>query len=403
MKIAMVSEHASPLATLGGADAGGQNVHVAELARALGARGHEVTVYTRRDSPDLPTRVPLTGNVTVEHLPCGPAQAMAKDDLLPHIPELARHLRVALDDSTPDVVHTHFWMSGLAGLTATAGTDLPVVHTFHALGVVKRRHQHEADTSPAGRLRIEQRIACDADRVIASCRDERREILQLGAPAARVDVVPSGVDGAVFTPDGSHAPGTGRRRLLVVGRLVARKGVEDAVRALAAVPDTELVVAGGPGGDALLAGDPEVDRLRRLAAECGVEDRVRFIGSVSRDEVATWIRSADLVLCLPWYEPFGIVPLEAMACGVPVVATAVGGLLDTVVHGTTGLHVPPHDPAAVARAVTTLLDDAQLRRRMGAAGVARAARYGWASIAAAVEHTYTAAMSAERVSEAVAG
>ena len=177
MRIAMVSEHASPLAVLGGVDAGGQNVHVAALSLALAARGHEVTVYTRRDDPDAPLQVPLGPGVEVVNVPAGPAEQLPKDELLPFMPEFGRWLASTWSrDGLPDVVHAHFWMSGLAALHATQAIRVPVVQTFHALGTVKRRYQGDRDTSPANRIAMETRIGRQADMIVATCTDEAAEL-----------------------------------------------------------------------------------------------------------------------------------------------------------------------------------------------------------------------------------
>lgn len=390
----MVSEHASPLAALGGDDAGGQNVHVACLASALADRGADVVVHTRRDDPDLPDRVRVGPRVEVRHVAAGPAAPIPKDELLPHMDAFADRLADDWRRRRPDVVHSHFWMSGRAALAAAGPLGLPVVHTFHALGVVKRRHQGAADTSPPGRTAQERAIAAGADRIVATCTDEVFELLRQGADRRRLSVVPCGVDTVRFRPDG---PGERppRSRLLCLGRLVERKGVADVVRALAHVPDAELVVAGGPPPEGL-DGDPVARRLRRLAARVGVADRVRLLGAVPRDDVPALLRSADVVVCAPWYEPFGIVPLEAMACGVPVVAASVGGMIDTVVDGVTGVHVPPRRPDRLARALRDLLADPALRARLGAAGVARARdRYTWDRVAESTLEAYRACLRDE--------
>ncbi|WP_030168455.1 glycosyltransferase [Spirillospora albida] len=404
MRIAMVSEHASPLAAargtggappparLGGADGGGQNVFVAELAAELGRQGHEVTVYTRRDGPDLPDRVRLAPRVVVEHVVAGPPREVAKDDLLPWMRDFGRHLERRWADDPPDVAHAHFWMSGLAALQAARGAlearRMPVVQTYHALGTVKRRHQGRSDTSPPSRLRLERAIGRDADAVIATCSDEVAELAAMGVPDERVSVVPCGVDLGLFRPDGNAPAGHGRHRLVVLSRLVERKGVDTAIRALAHLPGAELAVAGGPPRAGLDA-DPEVRRLRRAAAEAGVADRVAFLGRLGRAEVAPLLRSASAVVTLPWYEPFGMVPLEAMACGVPVVATAVGGHLDTVLPGVTGLLVPPRDPEAAAAALRRLLNDPDRRAAMGSNAARRArTRYSWSRIASETAQVY---------------
>jgi D-inositol-3-phosphate glycosyltransferase len=391
MRVAMVSEHASPLAALGGADAGGQNVHVAALSAALARRGAEVVVHTRRDDRDLPARVPAAPGVTVEHVDAGPAAPVPKDELLPYMDEFAGRLHHAWRVDPPDVVHAHFWMSGRAALAAGRPLGLPVVQTFHALGVVKRRHQGPKDTSPPGRLQEEARLAREVDHIVATCSDEVFELFRIGADPSRVSVVPCGVDTGMFRPD---APAEPRdpvvRRLVVVSRLVERKGIGNVITALAEVAGTELVVAGGlPAGR--LGSDPEACRLRALARRLGVDDRVRFRGQVERRDLPPLYRSADAVVCVPWYEPFGIVPLEAMACGVPVVASAVGGLVDTVVDGVTGVHVPPRRPDRLAAALADLLADPARRAALGRSGARRARhRYSWDRIAASTLDAYAA-------------
>jgi D-inositol-3-phosphate glycosyltransferase len=389
VKIAMISEHASPLAGVGGVDAGGQNVHVSALSCALAERGHEVVVYTRQDGPDLAPRVRLAPGVTVEHVVAGPTTDIPKDHLSPYMEafgaELARRWRV----EPPDVAHAHFWMSGLAALGGTAGTAIPVVQTFHALGTVKRRWQGADDTSPAERIAMEEMLGRSVDQVIATCTDERRELAAMGVPADRIRTVPCGVDTALFTPAGPSAPRGGRPRLLMLTRLVPRKGVEDAITALAEVPDAELLVVGGPPAGALDL-DPEARRLNDLCVEHGLADRVQLLGRLPHGQLPPLIRSSDLVLSVPWYEPFGIVVLEAMACAVPVVSTAVGGMLDTVEDGRTGRLVPPHAPGRLAEAVRALLADPDTRRAMGAAGSRRVqAGYSWSAVAAATEARYT--------------
>jgi D-inositol-3-phosphate glycosyltransferase len=389
MKVAMVSEHASPLATLGGVDAGGQNVHVACLAGALADLGHAVTVYTRRDDPAAPRRVSMRDGVDVVHLSCGPPTALPKDELLPHVGELAHALAREVHEERPDVVHAHFWMSGLAAVGACRRLDVPTAITFHALGSVKRRHQGAKDTSPQDRLRLEAAVARAVDVVLATSNEEVFELARMGVPRARVALVPCGVDTDRFSPDGPVEPRRGlRHRIVVVSRLVERKGIGNVIHALADVPDAELVIAGG--GDAEeLHDDPEARRLEALAVACGVRDRVELRGRVERAAVPELLRSADVVVCAPWYEPFGLVALEAMACGVPIVTTAVGGLVDSVIHGVTGVHVPPRDVGALACALNTLLADAEHRHELGRAGATRAhSRYDWHTIARETARAY---------------
>ncbi|MGO1052313.1 glycosyltransferase [Crossiella sp. CA198] len=347
-----------------------------------------MVVYTRRDDPGLPARVSAEPGYTVVHLDAGPPRYLAKDQLLPHMGEFAEALRAHWRRDTPAVAHAHFWMSGLAGELAARELRVPLALTFHALGVVKRRHQGKADTSPPARIGVERVVGRVADRVIATCSEEVFELVRLGVPRNRISVVPCGVDLELFDQLGPAAPRNHRRRIVSVGRLVPRKGFDLAISALTTAPGVELLIAGGPaqGG---LAEDAEARRLRAHARDLGVADRVTLLGQVARKDMPHLLRSADAVVCAPWYEPFGIVPLEAMSCARPVIATAVGGLTDTVVDGVTGLLVPPRDPDALARAIRAVTGDPALAQRLGVAGQDRVrARYGWDRIAADTERAY---------------
>jgi D-inositol-3-phosphate glycosyltransferase len=382
MKIAFVSEHASPLAVLGGVDAGGQNVHVAALAEVLARQGNEVVVYTRRDDPDLPKAVPFSSGVIVEHIDAGPPERIDKDHLLPHMGEFARQLSKRWQESRPDIVHAHFWMSGKASLDAAMPLEIPVVQTFHALGAEKRRMQGARDTSPPTRLEEEGRIARESTHIVATATAEVFELVRMGADRSNITVVPCGVDLSHFSPLGP-SEGRDRRfhRVVSISRLVERKGIGELIAALQYVPDAELVIAGGPSFERLWE-NAEAVRLREVARSFGIENRVKFRGSLDRTSVPRLLRSADVVVCYPWYEPFGIVPLEAMACGVPVVVAQVGGLMDSVIDGVTGVHVPPLAPPALGRVLRDLLPDERRRLALGLAGVTRTSeRYGWPRIA----------------------
>ena len=326
MRIAMVSEHASPLAVLGGVDAGGQNVHVAALAAALARRGDEVVVHTRRDDPGLP-RARRAG-ARRRRRPRRRRAARAD----PQGRAAAPHGRVRRASSrssgaatAPDVVHAHFWMSGLARSMAARGARRPGVQTFHALG----RRQ----APPPGRRRTRARPSALGDRARhrPPRRPHRRHLHRRGvrarAPGRRPRADhrrPVRRRPRRFRPTAARAAPRRAARLLVVGRLVERKGIGNVDRGAGPLPGAELRRRRRAARGELDA-DPEARRLRALARELGVADRVELRGRVSRDDLPALLRSADAVVCVPWYEPFGIVPLEAMACGVPVVASAVGG------------------------------------------------------------------------------
>lgn len=392
MNIAMVSEHASPLAVLGGVDAGGQNVHVAELSAALVRAGHFVTVFTRRDDPRSRDQVTMPSGVVVVHVDAGPPRPIAKDELWPFMGAFATRLQAEFARLAPDLVHAHFWMSARAALDAAKPLGIGVVQTFHALGTEKRRMQGLADTSPGDRIAEEARIMREADRVIATSSGEIFELCRLGADPRRLKIVPCGVDVAFFEV-ARHPYELPRRqafRAITLSRLVERKGVADAIAALRDAPEAELIVAGGPAASDL-ASDAEAQRLAARAGECGVADRVTFVGRLRRNDIPRLLATADAVVCAAWYEPFGIVPLEAMAAGVSVIATAVGGHNDTVIDRFTGLHVAPREPRAIAAAIRELSCDPALRARLGAAGKARAQqRFTWDRVAAETLKVYRA-------------
>lgn len=395
--VAMVSEHASPLATLGAVDAGGQNVYVAALARELGRRGHRVSVFTRRDDPALPADVDMAPGVTVIHVDAGPAAHVAMDDMFPCMAEFREQLTAALSVDRPDLVHSHFWMSGWAAMRSCDDLALPLVHSYHALGVVKRRHQGAADASPPERDAIEQEIGARAQRVIATCAEELAELRGIGLRPTHLARIPCGYDDDVFTAFGAAdgPPRRARYRAVAVSRLVPRKGLAEVIRAVAPLSDVELVVAGGPPR-AALADDPDFRRLCAIALAEGIADRVTFLGGLDQAGVARLLRSADVFVAAPWYEPFGIAPVEAMACGTPVVGTAVGGLLDTVVDEQTGLLVPPRSVEHLSDAIRRLIVDQRLRKALGAAGARRAPRtYGWRVVGGAVERLYREVVGAD--------
>jgi D-inositol-3-phosphate glycosyltransferase len=399
--IDLISAHATPLAAFGRTDAEGQNVRVAALAAALARRGHEVTVLTRRADVTLPDTVTYGPGVTVEHVRAGPARAVATDRLLPYMPEFAGKLARRWTTRPPDVAHAHFWLSGTAALDGARERDVPLVQTFHALGGVQRRH--DADAGPPERPRLEAQAGTAAAAVIATCADEIAELTAYGIPPGSIHVVPCGVDVGRFTADGPAADRGDRPRVVTIGRLVPHRGIDTAIEALCHVPDAELVVVGGAARTDL-EHDAELPRLRRLALARGVATRVLFAGPVAHEHLPALIRSADVVVSVPWYEPSGGATLEAMACGVPVVVSAVGAHLDMVVDGVTGLYVPPRVPSALAGRLRRLLTDPRLGPSLGRTAAARVReRYSWERVAAETEAVYHRVLDGRTDEVAVAG
>lgn len=412
LRIAMISEHASPLAVLGGEDAGGQNVYVAELSRHLAALGHIVDVFTRRDDPNLPPVVAWLPGVRVVHLPAGPPEPLKKDLLFPEMPRFRDALLafVRRDGAVYDVVHAHFWMSGWVACEVAPALEAPVVQTFHALGAIKRLHQGTADTSPPERHDVEQRILNEAAAIVATCPAERDDLhAHYRTRPERVHIVPCGVDVERFRPlprDEARASlGLPPHEPVVVyvGRVLPRKGIDTIIRGVAELRRrtglrARLLVVGGEREDARPTDNLEIRRLLRVAVEEGVAEQVRFEGRRPQDDLFRYYSAADAFATTPWYEPFGMTPLEAMACQTPVVASRVGGHQFTVVDGATGYLVPPRDPAALAAALERVLRDPVLRDRMGAAGRARTlAHFTWERVAGQVAEVYRSAVAVSSV------
>ncbi|MDB5801045.1 MAG: hypothetical protein JWL63_1984 [Rhodocyclales bacterium] len=402
-KIALISEHASPLAIGGSTDSGGQNVYVAHVAKQLAKSGWHVDVFTRRDDAGQPIVIDWLPHVRVINVPAGPASAIAKEQLLAHMPAFARFMEdhIREEPVAYDLIHANFFMSGWVGLQLRDIFGIPLVMTFHALGKVRRIHQGDDDLFPSERFDIEQQIVQHADRIIAECPQDRSDLIELyGADASRIDIVPCGFDTSEFEPiPRAHA----RERLqwdmdefsiLQLGRMVPRKGVDDVIRALSVLKQesnvrARLYVVGGNTDTPDPVATPEIGRLAELAESLDVKEQVQFTGRKGRQQLAAYYSAADVFVTAPWYEPFGITPLEAMACATPVVGTAVGGIQHTVVHGKTGYLVPPKNPRAIAERLALLASDPARRGAMGAAGWARVHRsFTWAKVSASLAEIY---------------
>lgn len=404
LRIALISEHASPLAQAGGVDAGGQNVYVAHVARCLAAAGHQVDVLTRRDDPTLPAVVDWHPRLRVMHVDAGPADHVPKEDMLRYMPAFASEAsRWLLRAGAHDVIHANFFMSGWVGLMLARRFERPLVTTFHALGLVRREHQGESDSFPPERVDIERTLVRRSDRLIAECPQDAADLQRLyGASPQRIAMVPCGVDVKTFTPGDKQAA---RARLglpaqqfvvLQLGRLVPRKGIDNAIRAMAHLPselDAQLYVVGGASDVPDEAATPEIARLRGLAADAGVAHRVTFVGRRRPDQLRDWYVAADVFVTTPWYEPFGITPLEAMACATPVVGSAVGGIQYTVRDGLTGFLVPPRDPASLAARLLQLQRHPGLAEAFGRAGVSRVhAHFTWQRVAEGLLAVYASVL-----------
>jgi glycosyltransferase involved in cell wall biosynthesis len=410
-----ISEHASPLALLGGTDAGGQNVYVDQIPRQLAASGHQVDILTRRDRDDLPPLVSLCDGVRVVNVPAGPPAPVRKEELLPYMGEFTRAaLRYMRRQKVPyDLVHANFFMSALVAADLKRATGKPFVVTFHALGRVRRIHQGGADSFPDERLAIEDRVVAEADRVIAECPQDEDDLVDLyAADRERITTIPCGFDSSEFWPIDQRAARAelglplDEAIVLQLGRMVPRKGVDNVIRGLARLrrrldAPVRLVIVGGESRVPDPKRTPEIGRLQALAVKEGVADAVTFIGSRGRQELRYYYAAADVFVSTPWYEPFGITPLEAMACGTPVIGSAVGGIKSTVRDGETGYLVPPNDPEALAARLSDLLAHPALRDEFSRNAITHVnARYTWSGVSQAVADLYEDVLDVRRRSVA---
>ena len=389
-RLAVLSLHSSPLLQPGSGDAGGMNVYVRELVASLAQAGVESTVYTRRWRDDLPAVVTVEPGFRVVHVPAGSA-SLAKEQLPSIVDEFTDFV---IDDlrSTGDVdaLHANYWLSGIAGHRIKHTLDLPLVSVFHTLARVKA---DTGDAEPQRRIDAEAEVIRCSDVIIANSRAEADQLEHYyHADPSRVEVVPPGVDHAFFSPGNKvgarKALGLGDEPvLLFVGRIQPLKGAAVAVEAVARSRhrDAKLLVVGGASGT---EGSDEVHRVHALVDELGVRDRVVFIPPQPHHVLSTYYRAADAVLVPSRSESFGLVALEAAACGTPVVAAAVGGLLTLVEDGRTGYLIDSREPQDYTTAIDRLLDDDGLRRTLAAGAVASAASYTWATTAARLRRIY---------------
>ena len=406
-RVAILSVHTSPLDQPGGGDAGGMNVYVCEVAKRLAALGVEVEIFTRATSSDLPTSAPLTPGVTVRHITSGPYEGLDKNDLPAQLCAFTNGvLRVEAvhEPGYFDLVHSHYWLSGQVGWLAKERWGVPLVHSMHTMAKVKNASLAEGDSpEPASRVVGEAQVVDNADRLIASTTAEARQLIELyDADPERVVTIAPGVDLDVFAPGDAIAA---RRRLglatdavmlLFVGRIQPLKAPDVLLRAAARLiaQDPQLrdrlvvAVVGGPSGSGLA--HPEY--LQKLAGSLGIADITRFDPPVSHDDLADYYRAAAVTVVPSYTESFGLVAVESQACGTPVVAAGVGGLLTAVDDGRSGVLIDGHDPASYATAIQRIIAAPALRDELSRAGVVHAARFGWGATAEQVLDVYTEAI-----------
>ena len=412
-RVATLSLHTSPLDQPGTGDAGGMNVYVVETSKRLAALGIEVDVFTRATSSDLPLAVELSPGVTVRHIVAGPFEGLGKEDLPAQLCAFTSGVLRSEALHEPgwyDVIHSHYWLSGQVGWLAKERWGVPLVHSAHTLAKVKNALLAAGDRpEPLARIIGEEQVVAAADRLVAGTEAEVDDLVRrYGADPATVVTVPPGVDLDHFRPEPGGA-GAARAQLgiasnavvlLFVGRIQPLKAPDVLLRAAARLLADDpglrrrlvVVIAGGPSGTGLA----QPEGLQRLAVELGIAEVVRFEPPASRDRLADLYRAASVVVVPSYNESFGLVAIEAQACGTPVVAAAVGGLRTSVCDGASGLLVAGHDPADYAAAIRRLLDEPGLYRRLAAGAVRHAGQFGWSETTAQLLATYRDAIAATR-------
>ena len=372
MKIALVAQHTTSLT---------EDARLRELSRSLAGKGHRVTVYARKDGAALPAKADLDPGVQIELIGPGGTHASDESQLLAQVPAFSQPLHEQWRHERPDVVHALRWTSGLAALAAARDLRIPVVQSFGSLGVAERRHHVLPVSVGTERIRLEPAIGRSVNAVVAGSSDEESDLTRLGVPRRSIKVVPCGVDTDEFSPEGPVADRSGRPRLVTVADLNEHDELTMLLQALSKVPSAELVVAGGPPR-AKLRGDMAYRRLAKVAESLDMTGRVLFAGEVGRSALPPLLRSADLLVNVSEYDPTGMVSVQAMACGTPVIATAGGGQVDAVVDGTTGILVPPGRPTLLAQRIRQLLAHPMLLEAFSVAAADRArSRYSWDRIA----------------------
>ncbi|HEY1617597.1 MAG TPA: glycosyltransferase [Streptosporangiaceae bacterium] len=403
MKIALVAQDATPFQPRTGSGPDRDDIGLSELTRKLASLGHQVTVYTEKNLPGLPEQAQLHDGVQVRYIDAGPAGDEPGDaDLLKRVPAFSAPLRSAWESDRPDIVHALRWTSGLAALAAARELGIPVVQEFNSLCVTERQAAarlldspgaRKADAASAARIRLEPAIGRGATAVVATNSAEVSGLASVGVKRSSIRVVPWGIDTDLFTPEGPVAERNGRARLLTTTDLTERKPLETLMRALTLVPGAELLIVGGPA-EAELPSDDNYVKLAKFAASLGITDRVTFTGHVGYADMPALLRSANLVVSTCQYDPSGTSSLQAMACGTPVIAPPVGGHMDAVVDGTTGIIIQPDRPALMAQRIRQLLAHPMLIEAYGVAAADRVqSRYSWDRIAGETIAVYDRVMA----------
>ncbi len=399
----MISDHASPLAILGGVDAGGQNVYVNQLSCQLAELGYEVDVFTRWDDARLPRVIEWRERIRVVHIQAGPVGMLHKEDLLDHIPEFAENtVEFMQSERMPySIVHANFWFSGMVAMEIKRELGIPFAITFHALGRIRRQFQGANDRFPRQRELIEEEIARMADGLIAECPQDREDLVRLyDADPAKITIVPCGANLQHFHPIDQLLArqilnlNKHDRTILVVGRMVPRKGIDTVIESLSVLKDkydtrASLIVVGGESDRPDPKKTPEIGRLQKIARKLRVHKQINWAGRHGPENLKYYYNAADIFVSTPWYEPFGLTPVESMACGTPVIGSNVGGIKYSVVDGKTGYLVPACDPETLAERLIEIFNNRKLLQYFSENGLERVKYYfTWPKVANAMVNLY---------------
>ena len=402
----MISVHSCPLAALGGKETGGMNVYIRELSKELAQRGCHVDIFTRSQNAEIPMVVPFKEGIRIIHLKAGPEAPYDKTQVWSHLPEFLDNLKrfSREEERGYHIIHSHYWLSGWVGAQISTQQNAPLLHMFHTMGYFKNRATKRlGEHEPPIRLNIEAELVKHADHLMVSNHREKVQMVwTYGVPAAKISVIPCGVDPSLFSPRNSaqakaHLGLPDKRYILFVGRIDPVKGIDTLLRAMQLVKgtrnplqDEHLLIIGGDLDPAVAATDSEINKLKRLTRTLGIKDMVTFLGAQRQDQLPYFYAAADMCILPSRYESFGMVALEAMACGTPVIASKVGGLASFIQNEMSGLLIPEGDEVSLAEKILLLLSDTSFKNTLGREARNRALEFSWPVVTRQVLSLYKA-------------
>ena len=402
-RIAFISDHQSPLITLGGIDAGGQVVYVDKMTKHLAKLGYEIDIFTRWEERRMPEIIDCHNGIRVIHVKAGPKKYIPKEEILPFMSQFSTNIKKFIEREKLEykLVHANFFMSGMIAISLKKEFGTPFIITFHALGKIRKMFQGDADKFPNERIAIEEEVVRKADYIIAECPQDREDLIyQYHANQDKISIIPCGFDPYEFYPmDKRLARMTlnldqNEKIILQLGRMVPRKGIDTVILALKEVRTSiqqkvRLIIVGGDTDEPNASRTPEIGRLMEIAKEIGVADLITFVGRKSREQLKYYYNAADIFISTPWYEPFGITPIESMACGTPVIGSEVGGIKFSIINEKTGFLIPPKSPSILADKIKDLLGDDRLLSHFSENSIRRVnSFFTWDTIAQSVDTLY---------------